>query len=242
MLEISANNIPHQTAYPVATLHQIQPFYFLPYKHLGDRGPGRVLIVGAGNGNDVAVALAQGAEHVDAVEIDPVIQSLGSRPSPRPPLPGPAGHRAHQRRPRVHPANSPALRPDPVRAAGLADAARRTGQSAARELPLHRRVDANGQGAPESGWDLRDVQLLRALPGRPLRLHARSRPTAPRRASSWATRWPPASRPCSPPAQAPPAIAKHRGPASTSSCRRTTIRSRTSRHERFRRSTGRRWR
>jgi hypothetical protein len=77
VLEISANNIPHQTAYPVETLHKIQPFYFLPYKHLGDRGPGRVLIVGAGNGNDVAVALAQGAEHVDAVEIDPVIQSLG---------------------------------------------------------------------------------------------------------------------------------------------------------------------
>jgi hypothetical protein len=77
VLEISANNIPHQTAYPVSTLHQIQPFYFLPYQHLGDRGPGNVLIVGAGNGNDVAVALAQGAEHIDAVEIDPVIQALG---------------------------------------------------------------------------------------------------------------------------------------------------------------------
>jgi hypothetical protein len=82
VLEISANNIPHQTAYPVATLHQIEPFYFLPYKHLGDDGPGRVLIVGAGNGNDVAVALEQGAEHVDAVEIDPVIQSLGSEHHP----------------------------------------------------------------------------------------------------------------------------------------------------------------
>jgi hypothetical protein len=82
VLEISANNIPHQTAYPVATLHQIQPFYFLPYKHLGTRGPGRVLIVGAGNGNDVAVALAQGAEHIDAVEIDPVIQSLGAEHHP----------------------------------------------------------------------------------------------------------------------------------------------------------------
>jgi hypothetical protein len=63
-------------------LHQIQPFYFLPYKHLGTRGPGRVLIVGAGNGNDVAVALAQGAEHIDAVEIDPVIQSLGAEHHP----------------------------------------------------------------------------------------------------------------------------------------------------------------
>jgi hypothetical protein len=82
VLEISANNIPHQTAYPVETLRKIQPFYFLPYQHLGDRGPGQVLIVGAGNGNDVAVALAQGAEHIDAVEIDPVIQSLGSEHHP----------------------------------------------------------------------------------------------------------------------------------------------------------------
>ena len=77
VMEISANDIPHQTAYPVETLRKIEPFYFLPYQHLGARGPGRVLIVGAGNGNDVAVALSEGAEHVDAVEIDPVIQALG---------------------------------------------------------------------------------------------------------------------------------------------------------------------
>ena len=36
-----------------------------------------MLIVGAGSGNDVALALARGAEHVDAVEIDPVLQELG---------------------------------------------------------------------------------------------------------------------------------------------------------------------
>ena len=36
-----------------------------------------VLILGAGSGNDVAAALANGAEHVDAVEIDPVIAELG---------------------------------------------------------------------------------------------------------------------------------------------------------------------
>ncbi len=36
-----------------------------------------VLIIGAGSGNDVAAALAQGAGHVDAVEIDPVINELG---------------------------------------------------------------------------------------------------------------------------------------------------------------------
>jgi SAM-dependent methyltransferase len=36
-----------------------------------------VLIIGAGSGNDVVRALQWGARHVDAVEIDPVIQRLG---------------------------------------------------------------------------------------------------------------------------------------------------------------------
>src|SRR5205807_5940030 len=74
-----ANNIPHQTAYPVSTLHKIQPFYFYPYRHVPRAHLGNVLIVGAGTGNDVAVALSEGARHVDAVEIDPVIQSLGKK-------------------------------------------------------------------------------------------------------------------------------------------------------------------
>lgn len=89
VLEISANNIPHQTAYPIDTLRQIQPFYFFPYRHIPTASLGRVLIVGAGNGNDVAVALAAGARHVDAVEIDPVVQSLGSRYHPEHPYQDP---------------------------------------------------------------------------------------------------------------------------------------------------------
>ena len=75
-LSISANNIPHQTAYPLATLAKIERFYFFPYRHV-TRPLDDVLVVGAGNGNDVAVALAEGARHVDAVEIDPEIQALG---------------------------------------------------------------------------------------------------------------------------------------------------------------------
>jgi SAM-dependent methyltransferase len=42
----------------------------------------RVLVVGAGAGNDVAAALRSGALHVDAVEIDPTIQSIGARLHP----------------------------------------------------------------------------------------------------------------------------------------------------------------
>jgi hypothetical protein len=84
VLTISANNIPHQTAYPLATLRKIERFYFFPYRHLR-RPPNDVLIVGAGNGNDVAVALSEGARHVDAVEIDPEIQSLGRKYHPNRP-------------------------------------------------------------------------------------------------------------------------------------------------------------
>ena len=41
-----------------------------------------MLIIGAGSGNDVSRALQWGAGHVDAVEIDPVIQRLGQRDHP----------------------------------------------------------------------------------------------------------------------------------------------------------------
>jgi hypothetical protein len=50
--------------------------YHRPYRLLGHL-PGKVLVLGAGTGNDVAVALDEGAERVDAVEIDPVILDLG---------------------------------------------------------------------------------------------------------------------------------------------------------------------
>jgi SAM-dependent methyltransferase len=41
-----------------------------------------VLVIGAGSGNDVSRALRWGARHVDAVEIDPVIQQLGEKEHP----------------------------------------------------------------------------------------------------------------------------------------------------------------
>jgi hypothetical protein len=39
-------------------------------------------VIGAGGGNDVSVALARGARHVDAVEIDPQIQQIGKETHP----------------------------------------------------------------------------------------------------------------------------------------------------------------
>jgi SAM-dependent methyltransferase len=47
--------------------------------------PKRVLVVGAGSGNDVAGALRNGAQAVTAVEIDPVILELGRRLHPERP-------------------------------------------------------------------------------------------------------------------------------------------------------------
>lgn len=51
--------------------------YVLPYVLGGKRD--RVLVVGAGGGADVQMALAHGANHIDAVEIDPVIVGISQR-------------------------------------------------------------------------------------------------------------------------------------------------------------------
>jgi hypothetical protein len=46
------------------------------YERIGDGDLGDVLIIGSGSGNDVAVALANGARSIDAVEIDPRLHQL----------------------------------------------------------------------------------------------------------------------------------------------------------------------
>lgn len=79
---IHANNLNHQSMIPIG---ELGPVYLLPYLLNRDaRGKPfeEVLIIGAGSGNDVAAALRAGAKRVDAVEIDPVIQSLGRRDHP----------------------------------------------------------------------------------------------------------------------------------------------------------------
>lgn len=50
--------------------------YHHPFRLL-KKPPRRVLVLGAGTGNDVAVLLDQGALEIDAVEIDPVILQIG---------------------------------------------------------------------------------------------------------------------------------------------------------------------
>ena len=86
---IDVNNIGHQGMLRVETFGA---GYFLPYLLNRDSGGASfddVLIIGAGSGNDVAAALAQGVKHVDAVEIDPVFNELGRRDHPNKPYSDP---------------------------------------------------------------------------------------------------------------------------------------------------------
>jgi hypothetical protein len=59
------------------------PQYELSYEIVPS--PKNVLILGAGTRNDVAAALRHGAEHIDAVELDPVILRLGKQYHPEHP-------------------------------------------------------------------------------------------------------------------------------------------------------------
>jgi len=62
--------------------------YFRPYERTHSSLE-NVLIIGAGSGTDVAIALDQGAAHVDAVEIDPRLQQIGAQRHPERPYDDP---------------------------------------------------------------------------------------------------------------------------------------------------------
>ncbi len=72
------NNFFLLTGAPVTTdpAYTLRELYQIPYAYIH---PKRVLILGAGGGNDVSEALAQSADRVDAVEIDPGIIGLGRK-------------------------------------------------------------------------------------------------------------------------------------------------------------------
>jgi hypothetical protein len=75
------NGIPHQTMEPAARRLDTVTLYGLVYQRTRST-PKDVLIVGAGTGVDVAVALREGVQHVDAVEIDPRIHAIGVQQNP----------------------------------------------------------------------------------------------------------------------------------------------------------------
>jgi hypothetical protein len=93
---ILANGAQHQYAAPSRIGDDVRSEdalmlragYHFPYQILRTP-PRQVLILGAGSGNDAAVALDHGASRVDAVEIDPVILDFGRRWHPDRPYASP---------------------------------------------------------------------------------------------------------------------------------------------------------
>lgn len=79
---LNVNGIPHQVIEPMTRRRRLEPVYFMPYQRVRANRLRNVLIIGAGNGSDVAIALAAGAKHVDAVEIDPGIFKIGRAMNP----------------------------------------------------------------------------------------------------------------------------------------------------------------
>lgn len=78
---LSVNGIPHQRLTSAATRDIQEPWYQQTYQQLSGT-PRNVLIIGAGTGTDVAIALQHGAQHVDAVEIDPTLLRFGRQHDP----------------------------------------------------------------------------------------------------------------------------------------------------------------
>ncbi|TMF49950.1 MAG: spermidine synthase [Chloroflexi bacterium] len=80
-ITLLVNGIPHQTIEAASRKLDVVSIYGIPYTRMRAT-PNNVLIVGAGTGDDVAIALRLGARHVDAVEIDPRIHTIGVQLNP----------------------------------------------------------------------------------------------------------------------------------------------------------------
>jgi len=89
-LRILTNGVLHQSILDLDSEHsysaKTRARFEIPYRMapaLDD-----VLIVGAGSGNDIAIARAMGAKHIDAVEIDDTFVELGRAHHPQAPYAG----------------------------------------------------------------------------------------------------------------------------------------------------------
>ena len=89
---VRVNGINHQEIRSTENMRESADWYGLPYRERRRTSlppPRAVLVLGAGTGNDVAMALASGAERVTAVEIDPAIHALGADHHPDKPYADP---------------------------------------------------------------------------------------------------------------------------------------------------------
>jgi hypothetical protein len=90
--DVQVNGIPHQWIGSTDQRFMTEPLYFAPYERAPENSLNRVLVIGAGTGGDVAIALAQGASRVDAVEIDQRLYELGKVLNPDHPYQDPRVH------------------------------------------------------------------------------------------------------------------------------------------------------
>ncbi|HSV38152.1 MAG TPA: spermidine synthase [Nocardioidaceae bacterium] len=82
-VQLSVNGVPHQTMGSAAwKLDRASEIYGAPYRRRDEAPLRNVLVVGAGSGSDVSIALTQGAQHVDAVDIDPRLVEIGVESHP----------------------------------------------------------------------------------------------------------------------------------------------------------------
>jgi SAM-dependent methyltransferase len=80
---IAVNGVPHQSMSPARwKLTKASGFYGAAYDRRRQAPLRDVLVVGAGSGSDVAIALSKGARRVDAVDIDPRILQIGVERNP----------------------------------------------------------------------------------------------------------------------------------------------------------------
>jgi hypothetical protein len=87
-IRLNVDGIPHQALHPLGEAG-LEEFYYQIYRWFPERTFPNVLIVGAGSGSDVAIALSKEAEHIDAVEIDPKLLEIGKQQHPNHPYDDP---------------------------------------------------------------------------------------------------------------------------------------------------------
>jgi spermidine synthase len=84
---IFVNGVPFQAMFPENAPKEA--YYDQVYRWFPDRRFAKALIIGAGSGTDVSVALAHDVGAIDAVEIDPGIQAIGRSNHPDHPYANP---------------------------------------------------------------------------------------------------------------------------------------------------------
>src|SRR3954470_14618422 len=89
LIGVSVNGIPHQNIAALSTRLGTEPAYAVPYLRVPRASAGDTLVIGAGDGVDVALALRRGATSVDAVDIDPRLLQLGHDLNPDKPYQDP---------------------------------------------------------------------------------------------------------------------------------------------------------